>query len=515
MGTDHLLLVVSTILLSSALCYLLFSGRSRPMGQGLPLPPGPRGWPVLGNLPQLGAKPHQTLAALSRLYGPLFRMRFGSVDVVVAASADVAAQFLKVFDANFSNRPPNSGAEHIAYNYQDLVFAPYGPRWRMFRKLCAVHIFSPKALDDLRPVRAAEVDVLARALYAHAHTGTTLDLGKALSVCGINALSKAMFGHKVFRAEEESKEAAELKELIIDIMKVAGVFNVGDFVPALSRFDVQGVVRKMKKLHCRFDSFLDRVIEEHQAMAATGGDLLSVLMRLKEDVDSTDGVKLTNTDIKALLLNLFTAGTDTSSSTVEWAMSELIRHPESLREAQTELDSTVGRARLVNEADLQNLPFLQAVVKETFRLHPSTPLSLPRMASEACEVNGYHVPRNATLLVNVWAIARDPAVWDNPLEFRPARFLSGGGYENVDVKGNHFELIPFGSGRRICPGLSLGLRMVQLVTAMLVHSFDWALPEGLSAEKLDMEEAFGLTLQRAVPLMVHPTPRLEKKAYGT
>ncbi|ONK71667.1 uncharacterized protein A4U43_C04F11110, partial [Asparagus officinalis] len=256
----------------------------------------------------------------------------------------------------------------------------------MLRKLCALHLFSPKALDNLRPVREAEVSILARALHARAQNHSPVNMGQALMACATNALSKAMLGRRVFIEDEEeeaSKEAAEFKELVMDIMKT-GVSNVGDFVPALKWFDVQGVVAKMKKLHRRFDMFLDKVIAEHQAMADTGADLLSVMMRLKEDVDG-DGGKLTNTDIKALLLNLFAAGTDTSSSTIEWALSEMIRRPEILKRAQIELDFVVGRDRLVSEADLPNLPFLEAIVKETFRLHPSTPLSLPHMASETCK----------------------------------------------------------------------------------------------------------------------------------
>lgn len=398
---------------------------------------------------------------------------------------------------------------------QDLVFAPYGPRWRMFRKLFALHLFSPKALDDLRPVRAQEVSLLARALYSRSSTSCPVNLGQALTVCTTNALSMAVLGRRVIgKEEEDDREAAEFKDMVMELMRLAGVFNVGDFVPALKCFDLQGVVGKMKALHRRFDSFFDKVIEEHRAVGTKGGDLLSVLMRLKEDVDG-DGGKLTDTDIKALLLDLFTAGTDTASSTIEWALSEMIRGPEILRKAQIELDSVVGRDRLVCESDLPNLPLLQAIIKETFRLHPSTPLSLPRMSTEACEVNGYHIPHHATLLVNVWAIGRDPAVWADPLEFRPARFLTGGGYEHVDIKGNDFEVMPFGAGRRICAGLNLGLRMVQFVTATLVHAFDWSLPEDQVAEKLDMEEAYGITLQRAVPIMVHPIPRLAQKAYAT
>lgn len=210
---------------------------------------------------------------------------------------------------------------------------------------------------------------------------------------------------------------------------------------------------------------------------------------------------------------MFTAGTDTSSSTTEWAIAELIRHPEILTRVKNELDSVVGRDRLVTELDLPKLTYFQAVIKETFRLHPSTPLSLPRVAAKSCEINGYHIPEGSTLLVNVWAIARDPDEWAEPLVFRPERFLPGGEKANVDVRGNDYEIIPFGAGRRICAGMSLGLRMVQLLTATLIHAFDWDLPSGLTPEKLNMEEAYGLTLQRADPLIVHPRPRLTPKAY--
>lgn len=210
---------------------------------------------------------------------------------------------------------------------------------------------------------------------------------------------------------------------------------------------------------------------------------------------------------------MFTAGTDTTSSTVEWAIAELLRNPKILAQAQKELDSVVGQERLVTDTDLTHLPYLQAIIKETFRLHPSTPLSLPRMAARSCEINGYYIPKDSTLLVNVWAIARDPNVWADPLQFRPQRFLPGGERPTADVKGNDFEVIPFGAGRRICAGMSLGLRMVQLLTATLLHAFNWELPEGEFAEKLNMDEAYGLTLQRASPLVLHPQPRLAHQVY--
>ncbi|KAH7528938.1 hypothetical protein FEM48_Zijuj05G0130800 [Ziziphus jujuba var. spinosa] len=386
----------------------------------------------------------------------------------------------------------------------------------MLRKISSVHLFSAKALDDFRHVRQEEVAILIRAV---ANAGSkAVNLAQLLNICTVNALGRVMLGRRVFGdgSGGSDPKADEFKSMVVEVMVLAGVFNIGDFIPALEWLDLQGVQAKMKKLHKRFDAFLTTILEEHKINGAgttsKHTDMLSTLISLKDDADG-EGGKLTDTEIKALLLNMFTAGTDTSSSTVEWAIAELIRHPRILAQVQQELDTVVGRDRLVNELDLPKLTYLQAVVKENFRLHPSTPLSLPRMAAESCEINGYHIPKGATLLVNVWAIARDPDQWTDPLEFKPERFLPGGAKPNVDVRGNDFEVIPFGAGRRICAGMSLGLRMVQLLTASLVHAFDWELADGLLPEKLNMDEAFGLTLQRAAPLMVHQRPRLAEHVF--
>ncbi|XP_020104754.1 flavonoid 3'-monooxygenase-like [Ananas comosus] len=409
------LLLVFTLLLSSVLCYLFFFSKKR--SGALRLPPGPKGWPILGNLLQLGPKPHHTLHALSKAHGPLFRLRFGFVDVVVASSAAVATEFLKVHDANFSNRPPNSGAEHTTYNYQLRPLASITSQHSTVRTSTSDELVLPPEMTYTT--------------FHHHHTTTLW-----LLIPG--SYPKPWRKHPLAETPPPTPSPA---------------------IPAVSA----------RRRCC-------------------------LVTRL-------------------ILQDLFTAGTDTSTSTIEWAVAELIRHPKILKQAQVELDSIIGPARLVSESDLPNLPTLQAIIKESLRLHPSAPLSLPRMAAEGCEINGYCIPKQATLLVNIWAIGRDPAIWPDPLEFSPARFLPGGANESVDVKGSDFELIPFGAGRRICAGLSLGLRMVQLMTATLVHAFDWTLPDGQPSEKLDMEEAYGLTLQRAVPLVVRPVPRLLQKAY--
>jgi flavonoid 3',5'-hydroxylase len=213
------------------------------------------------------------------------------------------------------------------------------------------------------------------------------------------------------------------------------------------------------------------------------------------------------------LQDMFTAGTDTSSIIVEWALAEMLKNPPVMARAQEELDRVVGRGRRLEESDLPDLPYLQAVCKEAMRLHPSTPLSLPHFAFDACDdVEGYHVPANTRLLINIWAIGRDPAAWDAPLEFRPERFLPGGKAAGVDPMGNYFELIPFGAGRRICAGKLAGMVFVQYFLGTLLHAFEWRLPDG--EERLDMSETFGLALPKAVPLRAAVTPRLQPEAYA-
>ena len=201
-----------------------------------------------------------------------------------------------------------------------------------------------------------------------------------------------------------------------------------------------------------------------------------------------------------MLQDLFVAGTDTTSSTLEWAMAELLHNPEKLLKARVELLQTIGKDKQVKESDITRLPFLQAVVKETFRLHPVVPFLIPHRVEEDRDIDGLTVPKNAQVLVNAWAIGRDPNIWENPNSFVPERFLE----LDMDVKGQNFELIPFGAGRRICPGLPLATRMVHLMLASLIHSCDWKLEDGITPENMNMEDRFGITLQKAQPLKAIP-----------
>nr|BAJ16328.1 flavonoid 3',5'-hydroxylase [Antirrhinum kelloggii] len=473
------------------------------------LPPGPRGFPVVGALPLLGSMPHVALAKMSKTYGPVIYLKVGAHGMAVASTPESAKAFLKTLDTNFSNRPPNAGATHLAYNSQDMVFAAYGPRWRLLRKLSNLHMLGTKALDDWANVRVSEVGYMLEDMHGASGRGEAVGVPGMLVYAMANMIGQVILSRRVFVTRGE--ELNEFKDMVVELMTSAGYFNIGDFIPSFAWMDLQGIEKGMKGLHKKFDDLISRMLEEHLASAHIRKEKPDFLDVILANRDTLEGERLTTSNIKALLLNLFTAGTDTSSSTIEWALAEMIKNPAILKKAHDEMDQVVGRNRRLMESDIPKLPYLQAICKESFRKHPSTPLNLPRISSQACTVNGYYIPKNTRLNVNIWAIGRDPNVWENPLEFNPDRFMSGKNAK-LDPRGNDFELIPFGAGRRICAGARMGIVLVEYILGSLVHSFDWKLPEGV--KEMNLDEAFGLALQKAVPLAAMVTPRLPSNCYA-
>nr|AFR67330.1 flavonoid-3',5'-hydroxylase [Platycodon grandiflorus] len=490
------------------------------------LPPGPRGWPIIGALPQLGTMPHVALANMARKYGPIMYLKLGSSGMVVASNPEAARAFLKTLDANFSNRPIDAGPTYLAYNAQDLAFSDYGPKWKLLRKLCNLHMLGAKALEDWAHVRTVEVGHMLQAM-CECSSGSKgynkpVVVPEMLTYAIANMIGRVILSRRAFnivtsKLDSSSssssilESASEFHHMVVELMTMAGLFNIGDFIPSIAWMDLQGIRRGMKIIQKKFDELLMRMITEHTESAHErrgNPDFLDILMAANRENSGESQLSIIN--IKALLLDLFTAGTDTSSSIIEWALTEMLNNPRILNRAQEEMDQVIGRNRRLEESDIPKLPYLKAICKETFRKHPSTPLNLPRVSSEACQVDGFYVPKNTRLIVNIWAIGRDPNVWENPLDFTPERFLSGK-YANIDPRGNNFELIPFGAGRRICAGARMGIGMVEYILGTLVHSFDWKLPDGVVA--VDMEESFGIALQKAVPLSASVTPRLLPSAY--
>ncbi|KAF8728742.1 hypothetical protein HU200_018020 [Digitaria exilis] len=424
-------------------------------------PTGPRPRPVIGNLNLIGTLPHRSIHELSSLYGHLMCLRFGSFPVVVASSADMARSFLKTHDLAFIDRPKTAAGKYTTYNYSGLFSSPYGPR-----------------LASLHHVRADEVRSTLNGLHAAVAGGEhAVELREHLYMVNLNVISRMVLGKKyVVDGAGSPTTPEEFSRMIDEHFFLNGVLNVGDLIPWLGWLDVQGYVKRMKRSAKMFDHFLEHVLDEHDERRRrrdgnefVAKDMVDVLLELADDPNLE--VPIERYGVKGFTLDFIGGGTDTSAVTVEWAMSELLRNPEVLAKANEEMDRVISRECLVEEEDITRLPYLEAVVKETMRLHPVGPLLTPRLCREDVSLGGYDIPAGTRVLINVWTISRDPAVWDAPMEFRPERFVGGGSGGGVDVKGQDFELLPFGSGRRMCPGMSLGLKMVQVILANLVHAF--------------------------------------------
>lgn len=477
------------------------------------LPPGPKPWPIIGNLNLLGELPHRSIHELSKLHGPLMHLRFGSMPVVVGSSAEMARFFLKTNDAAFSGRPTLSIGRYTAYDSSDIMWSQYGAYLRQARRICATELFSARRLDSFEHIRDEEARGMLRGLREASSAGRVVRLRSHLQMMTLGVISRMVLGKKYIQGEAA---AAEFREIVDELFALNGVFNIGDFVPCLDWLDLQGYVGRMKRASKMFDQFLNHILDEHdQRRRLEGGgfvarDMVDVLLQLADDPSLE--VQLSRNNVKALTQDMILAGSDTSTMTIEWAISELLKNPEALAKATEELDRVVGRERLVTERDFPQLPYMEAVLKETLRLHPAAPLLAPHLAREDTSVDGYDIPAGTTVFVNVWSIGRDPALWEAPEEFRPARFIGS----EVDVKGQDFELLPFGSGRRMCPGYSLGLKMTLLGIANLVHCFTWRLPNGMTVEQLSMEETFLLAMPRKVPLEAVIEPKqMERFGYKT
>ncbi|XWS70092.1 hypothetical protein CRYUN_Cryun03dG0019500 [Craigia yunnanensis] len=505
-------LVLSIACLAS-LAFLTRIFTSRP--NGLKFPPGPKPLPIIGNLNLIGSLPHQSLHKLSQQYGPLMQLKFGSYPVVVASSADMAKQFLKNHDQTFASRPQTAAGKYTTYNYSNITWAPYGPYWRQGRKIYLNELFSSKRLESFEYIRVEERRAFVSRLYAL--SGTPVVLKKQLSRVTLSVISRIVLGKKYFCESDNEMEASivrleEFQEILDELFLLNGVLNIGDWIPCLDFLDLQGYVKRMKALKKKLDQFHDHVFDEHKRKKKelkdfVPQDMVDLLLQLADDPDID--VKLTYDGIRGFTQDLIAGGTDTSATTVEWAISELIKQPQLIRKATEELDRVIGKERWVEEKDIPQLPYIDAIMKETMRKHPVAVMLAPHLALEDCNVAGYDIRKGTRVFINTWSMGRDPLVWEEPEEFRPERFLG----KKIDMKGQNFELLPFGSGRRMCPGYSLGLKMIQSSLANLLHGFNWKLPDNTNPENLSMEEVYGLATPRKFPLVAVVESRLPLHQY--
>ncbi|XP_073023408.1 cytochrome P450 76T24-like [Primulina eburnea] len=465
------------------------------------LPPGPNPYPIIGNILELGQKPHQSLAKLSQIYGPLIHLKLGSLTTVVVSSPEMAKLFLQKHDQFFSGRHHPCSIQALDHHKLSMAWIPAENQWRKLRKICREQMFSAPSLDSNQGLRRDKLQKLCEYVRGCCTNGKAVDIGRAAFTTSLNLMSATLFSKEL--AAFDSGSCEEFKEVVQGIMETAGKPNLADYFPVFRALDPQGILRKNTVYFRKCFDIFEEIIEER--LKTRGGsvndarksDMLESLMDINERNESD----LSILDIKHLLLDLFVAGSDTTSSTVEWAMSELLRHPDEMLKLKNELKEVIGKNEQVTESDISRLPYLRAVVKETFRVHPAAALLVPHKSQEDTEINGYIIPKNAQILINAWAIGRDSRTWSDSTSFTLERFFE----REVDFKGQHFELLPFGAGRRICPGWPLASRMVHLMVATLVHNFEWKLDGGLKPEEVDMGENFGLTLQKSIPLEAVPS----------
>ncbi|XWS41834.1 hypothetical protein CRYUN_Cryun17cG0116700 [Craigia yunnanensis] len=452
------------------------------------LPPSPFGLPILGHLHLLKVPLHRTLFTLSQKYGSIFSLRFGSRLVVVITSPSAVEECFNKNDIILANRPRLIMGKYVGYNYTTLGLASYGDHWRNLRRLTTLEIFSSNRLNMSSSIRRDEINSLIRRLCRVSVKGfAKVELKTMFSELTFNIIMRMIAGKRYYGDEASgTEEAREFRKLIEELFELAVSSYPGDFLPLLSRVDYNGYIKKVKVRAKNVDGFAQGLIDEHRRNKGElkfKNSMISHLLTLQE---SQPGY-YTDEIIKGLTM-LF-AATDTTAVTLEWTMSNLLNHSHVLEKARAELDTQIGQEQLVEETDLSKLHYLQNIIAETLRLYPAVPLLLPHMASDYCTIGGYEIQSETIVLVNAWAIQRDPELWEDSTSFKPERFE---GKESETHK-----LMPFGLGRRACPGMGLAHRVVGVALGSLIQCFEW---ERVSEKEIDMTEGKGLTMPKVEPL---------------
>ncbi|TVU10501.1 hypothetical protein EJB05_44036, partial [Eragrostis curvula] len=488
------------------------------------LPPGPAPLPLVGNLLSLGAHPHRSLARLAERHGPVMTLRLGTVTTVVASSADAAREFLQRHDAACSGRFLFDGTHAFAHYAHSMVWLPASsPRWRALRKVCSGELFAPHRLDTHHLLRRDKVRELVSHVSRLAREGEPVRVGRLAFTTALNLLSSTFFSADLAGLDDggvaappssssSCDEEQEFKGILAELNVTVGLPNLSDFYPEIARLDPQGLRRRIeglfRRLHAMVNDQIERRLRQRAAGEPAKKNFVDVLLDYRGAEDGRGFERQTLLSLFSVHLSFFIhrGGSHLGGkySTVEWAMAELLLNPSCMAKARDELSQVLGAKPEVEESDIAQLKYLQAVVKETFRLHPPAPFLLPHLADATTQVRGYTVPRGARILVNVWAIGRDAQAWPEPEKFMPERFLLA--EKEVDFRGRDFELLPFGAGRRMCPGMPLAVRMVHFMLASLLHGFRWSLPAHVQKNGLDMDERLGLNLSMATPLQAIATP---------
>ncbi|XP_020881893.1 cytochrome P450 71B8 [Arabidopsis lyrata subsp. lyrata] len=466
------------------------------------LPPGPRGLPIIGNLHHLGRSLHSVFHKLSLEHGPVMLLHFGVVPVVVFSSKETAKEVLKTHDLETCTRPKLVANGLFSRNFKDIGFTQYGEDWQEMKKLVGLELFSPKKQKSFRYIREEEGDLLVKKISKSAQTQTLIDLRKASFSFTAGTIFRLAFGQNFH--ECDFIDMGRLEELVLEAETNVCILALTDFLPTGLGWladRISGRHSRMNKAFSKLTNLFQHVIDEQLKIGQLQdhSNLVSAMLDMINRPSKFSSFNITSNHLIAMMSGVVLAGVNAGTITMVWIVTELIRHPRVMKKLQAEIRATLGSNKeRITEEDLQKVEYLNLVIKETFRLHPPSPLLLPRETMSDIEIEGYHIPKNALIRINTYTIGRDcyswhqwiiftfsdPKCWTNPEEFNPERFSN----TSINYKGQDYELLPFGAGRRSCPGMNLGITILELGLLNILYFFDWSLPNGMTIEDIDMEE---------------------------
>ncbi|KAL5717946.1 hypothetical protein ACHQM5_010895 [Ranunculus cassubicifolius] len=426
-------------------------------------------------------------------------LQLGKFPTLVVQSADMAREIMKTHDMNFINRPSVTASREFLCDGKDISFAPYGEHWRQMRKLCTLDLLSSKRVQSFRSVREEEIGIMVDQIRNSSLSGKEVNLSELIIAVTSNITTRVAWNRRL-----ENSDHAELAK---ELMKLFGNTTIEDMFPSLKWVDaLTGVDGRMKKTSKEMKQFINDVIEEHLKARKDNHreshtkDFIDLLLDYQEESVLDDGADFTRDHIRGVIMNIFVAGTDTTYAALEWAMAELVNHPNVMKKLQEEVRRVVAKKSVVDENEISQMDYLNCVIKETLRLHPPLVFDLPRVATESVTIDGYIIPAKTRVLINQWAIGRDPKMWENPDEFIPERFVNN----LIDFRGQDFQFIPFGAGRRGCPGISFATNSIETILVNLLYWFDWEIPGGEDKKSIDTSEDFGLSVILKSPLCLVP-----------
>ncbi|KAI4353200.1 hypothetical protein L6164_002166 [Bauhinia variegata] len=485
------------------------------------LPPGPKPWPIVGNLPEmLSNKPvgkwiHNLMNEMNT---ETVCIQLGSVHVVVVTSPVIAREFLKTQDAVFASRPTSMSTHIVTKGYLTTALVPFGEQWKKMKKILVKELLSPQKHQWLHDKRMGEADNLVRYVFNQCNDPNKGGLVNvriaARHYCG-NVIRKMIFNKRYFGKNMKDGspgfEEVEHVDATFKVLKYIYAFCVSDFIPCLRAFDLDGHEKILKKALTTLGRYHDPIIHERikqwkNGTKSTEEDLLDVLIAFR---DEDGNALLTMEEIKAQIIELMIEVVDNPSNAAEWAIAEMLNNPELLQRATEELDRVVGKERLVQESDLPKLNYVKACAREAFRLHPIVPFNVPHVSMADSVINNYFIPKGSHVLLSRMGLGRNPKVWNEPLKFKPDRHLKSDGSEVVLTESN-LGFISFSTGRRGCPGVVLGTSMTVMLFARLLHGFSWSVAPNQSS--IDLSEAEG-DLFLAKPLVAVANPRLPLHLY--